>query len=819
MVPEQESTTPWEAPGPVMVLEVTDSVTRLDATEWDALLSPTDYFRHGYLAALEASGLDCQFHYATLRAGDRLVGASFGCLTRFELKRWRPRVWLGGSPVNLGEPFAFAPGYDTPAARHRLQRALFAKARQAGALYFILRDFSSPGEVEGPGAAVEPSLRLIPIPLHRTALLPLEFKDFEGYLSSLKGSRRKSVRRDIKAVQAAGLRLSLERPAPELAPRLLELWLNLYHKYRDPDQIRLTEGYFRALAERPEAHFLMLWQGDRLVAFDLCLRFGELLCSVFSGLAPEVSRELPVHRYMGLEIVRHAISSGCRKIDFGISNEAAKERIGCHLELLYGYGRPVSEPLRRLGLGRLVRTLIAAPKEASAPEGRALKARGGAGPAAAPAVLQGWRRVVVLGAGLSGLAAAARLVSEPRLELVVLEQTEAPGGMCRTVSFERDCEGFIAGCNLFSPRLFALLEHAYRIRLPTRRARLLTCYDGRPLDPRTLASHLLSSQGLAALGRLTGGWLRDERALSESIAGSSALNDLALLPLLLQGQAPWHWSVRSGLANLRAITSDRYPVPGLPAIPRALERVIIRNPTARIIYQAPAQSLMVQQGRVVGARTPEADWQADIVISSLPVPTTRALLGSNVTDTGVDRERPAGLSAMAVFLLLDPGFSLLKGFHSLSFVEPDVLGQLRELFAGQVPARPCFELVCPDMAEGRPLPGGWRVTLFATFPAQGSAVEAEQLWARMSERLEQQLPGFARAVRWCKVVPPGEYEEVVGCSSQLSPYADAPPRAGDCLPWFEGLHLTYSCADAGDTLLAVRAGTACAERVLAVLRH
>ena len=816
MMIKEESISGREPAAHVLALETQDSITRFPAAEWDALLAPTDYFKHGYLAALEDSGLDCHFHYAVLRDGGKLVGLSFGCDMRFKFGLLRPKIWLGGSPVNLGEPFAFAPGHDTPEARHRLQEALFAKARQDRALYFVLRDFVSSGP-DASGTSFAPALRLSPLPLHRTALLPLEFSDFEGYLAGLKGSRRKSARRDIRAVEAAGFRLSIERPAAALAPRLLELWLNLYDKYRDPDQIRLTEGYFRAMAERPEAVFLLLWRGDELVAFDLCLRLGKLLSSVFSGVDPEETREQPVHRYMGYAIVRHAIASGCRRIDFGISNEAAKERMGCRLELLYGQARLVPALLHGLGASRLVRALFKAPETGEAHgHGGGEKNGEEEGPPAAPAVLRGWRRVVVVGAGLSGLAAAARLVSQPHYELVVLEQTDTLGGICRTVSFGHGHDGFVAGCNLFSPRFFALLEHAYRLRLPTRRARVLTCYDGQPLDTRALVGELASPRELVALGRLTSGWLHNGQTLSDAVATPSFIRDLVLMPFLLQGRAPWHWPVREGLARLNAIATNRYPIPGLAAIPRALERVITCDPTARLVYQAPVRSIVVHRGRVIGVRTPEAEWPADIVLSTLMPHTMRKLFSGDVLDASVEEARPTGLSAMAVFLMLDAGFTLPEGCYSMSFMEPDTLGQLRELFTGRVPDRLGFELICPDLAEGRPSAKGWRMTLFTTAPAHCTTAQAGQLWSHMAERLEQSFPGFTRAIHWSRLVPPDDYEQAVGCSSQLSPYADAPPRAGKPLPlWADGLYLAYGCAPAGDTLLALRAGLACADEVLA----
>jgi phytoene dehydrogenase-like protein len=800
-----------------LTVEVADTVTVFASSEWDALLVPTDYFRHGYLSALEASGLDCQFHYAVLRAGRAIIGLGFGYLVRFDLGRWRPKVWLAGSPVNLGYPFAFAAGFDTPEVQYRLQAALFERARLVGALYFLLRDL--PASDPGKPSAVAAPLRLLSIPLHCTAILPLPVSNFEAYLAGLKGSRRKSVRRDIRAVEEAGLHLSIERPSQGLVLRLLELWLPLYRKYHDPDQIRLTEGYFHAMTMRPEAVFLLLWQGETLVAFDLCLWLGSRLSSIFSGIDSARTGDLPVHRYMGYAIVRHAIATGCTAVDFGISNEEEKARMGCRLEMLYGYGRPVSAVLHGLGIGRLARALFAAEPSRFESSTPILDDTRSQMPLAAPAISQGRQRAIVIGAGLSGLAAAAKLAADPRVEVIVLERETEIGGLCRTVTLDDGRKGFVGGCNLFSPRFFSLLNRACSIKLPTRRARILTYYDGMPLDTLMLAGRLATPTSVAVLGSLVGAGLCGSRRSMADVAAraggrESLVADLALLPFLLQGQDPQRWLVGAGLAKLLRVDAYLYPVPGLASVPQSLRRFIERHPAARIELKTVALAIAAREGKVVGVHTQRGELPAEIVISSLPPETTRLLFASGNSDVA---QRPEGLLAMAVFLLLDATFHLPPGYYSFTFIAPDVHGQLRDLFAGRMPEQLSFDLVCPDLAEGRPSAEGWRVTIFATCPAgKGNAAVAQIFWQHMCERLERIFPGFTAAIRWCKVVPPDDYLCVAGCVSRLSPYADAPPQMEEPSWAMEGLHLTHGPAglQAGDTLAALQSGLICASRVL-----
>lgn len=777
-----------------VLLETAHSISRFPPQEWDRLLAPTDYFTHGYLKAVESSGLECEFHYAVLRAPSLesgIVALGFGCLMRFSLPWWRPAIWLAGTPVNLGLPFAFAPGWDCPAIHHRLQKALFSMARQARARYFLLRDL--PAVAAGQTAA---ELRLHAMALHRTAVLPLPYAGFEAYLTAQKASRRQTIRRDRRAVAEAGFSLTVATPSPQLAPRLLALWMPLYLKFRDPDQIRLTEAYFRAMSTRPEAVFLLLWSGDVLAAFDLCLRHGSMLSSLYSGIDPGLCQGLPVHRFMGYAIIERALELGCRSIDFGISNEDAKQRMGCELRMLHGSGRVVSGWLHALGASHAARMLLASPPvgakpllttEPGRPDSSVARAA-----ATAPPFLRQRRQVIVIGAGLAGLAAAARLASDARLDVRLVERSPDVGGLCRLADFGPKAKGFIAGTNAFPMRFFRHLRREYGIRLPVQAARTQVFHDSHLLDAKSLLRQACHPHALNTLWHLCRhGIGSPQTSFAKALeAHTGLIGDLCLSAFLLQGQDPALWPVRDGLGKLRHAGTRWYPTPGPPAVAQALRRVFEQGAAAaQLMLSTAALEVATDGRRVIGLRTSAGDLEADAIISSLPPQASSRLLGLHDNDSG-NADAGEGLSAMAVFVLLDARVRMPVGHHGLIFLRSNVAGQLQSLFAGRMPELPSFDLVSADLAVGQPGPQGcWRLTLFATVPSGcGDAQTAQQVWLAMQAQLDAQFPGFKAGIQWARVVGVDDYPGTIGCTSQLSPWAGA-------VPWPAGLNL--QCRPAG----------------------
>ncbi|EHP40586.1 hypothetical protein OR16_24780 [Cupriavidus basilensis OR16] len=278
------------------------------------------------MSALETSALDCQFIYAIARNEGRVAGIALATVWRIPLLgRVAARVMTTGSPVNTGSPLMLAPGVDVA---RTLLRSMESKASDLGVRLFVGRDL--------PAAdfAGLPQLEK----LYACAYLELAWPNFEYYLACLE--KRKSIRRDMRAVEKAGYALEIregERLTGHEAARLRQLWLQLYHKHQSPDQILLTEAFFSRMSELGHAVWLLLKKDGVVHAFDLCFALGDTLESTCCGIDSAATGRLPVHRVMGYEIIRYALGKGFSTINFGISNERGKVEAGCRMKAHYAW--------------------------------------------------------------------------------------------------------------------------------------------------------------------------------------------------------------------------------------------------------------------------------------------------------------------------------------------------------------------------------------------------------------------------------------------------------------------------------------------------
>ncbi len=335
---------------------------RLDAAddELAALQYPEPPHTTAYLTAIATAGLDCSFRFFTLRRDGRLLAMAYGFVVGYPvIGPLRLPVFVGGSPVNLGPPFHFASADHVGDTLDALAGAMARDAAARGAKFLLLRDFWEPGPDTACGGPLH-RLGFRRVPMFADAVLTAAWPDFDGYLASLPGKSRKSVRRDARQVEAAGYHVEVHQGTlpPGALATMHSLWVNLYEKYRDPDQIFLTAEYFRRVTALPETVVILAGHGGKLVGFDLLLAREGLLESTYSGLDPTRVGSVPLHRHMGHHIIRFALAHGYHTVDFGISNETAKAKLGCRFRMSQGYLRPLS---RFWGAVRIDRHLFPEP--------------------------------------------------------------------------------------------------------------------------------------------------------------------------------------------------------------------------------------------------------------------------------------------------------------------------------------------------------------------------------------------------------------------------------------------------------------------------
>lgn len=306
-----------------------DSVARVGKDAWDTLCAPHQYCRYDYMAALEASNLDCSFIYAIAQNTVRIVGIAVATLWKIPLLgKMAIRVLTTGSPVNTGSPLMLSPEADVVNISGILLRAMEKKASELGVRLFVGRDLPTAD------FAKLPHLER----LYLCAWLELTWTDFEQYLSSR--SKRKSLRREMRAIENVGYTLEIRqghRVTREEAQRLHQLWLQLYNKHRSADQIFVTKEFFLEISVLEHAVWFLLRKDGVIHAFDLCFALGDILESTYCGVDFSLTGNLAVHRIMGYEIVRYAIEKRFSAINFGISNEQSKIDAGCKFRTQYAW--------------------------------------------------------------------------------------------------------------------------------------------------------------------------------------------------------------------------------------------------------------------------------------------------------------------------------------------------------------------------------------------------------------------------------------------------------------------------------------------------
>lgn len=124
-----------------VTIQIVDRPDQLAAFNWDSVCQPDHYFTASYLCVLAHAGLDCSFRYFVAQQAGQIVGITFGYLRRFPLiGPLQPLVFISGSPVNLGFPFAFQKESQKEEIFFQLVLAMIEDARKQHVACVLIRD-------------------------------------------------------------------------------------------------------------------------------------------------------------------------------------------------------------------------------------------------------------------------------------------------------------------------------------------------------------------------------------------------------------------------------------------------------------------------------------------------------------------------------------------------------------------------------------------------------------------------------------------------------------------------------------------------------
>ena len=284
------------------------SLAEIPEPAWDALLAAgpaahLPFYRWRWLHQLEVSGSivprqGWQGCHLTLWRGEELIAIaplyvkghsygefvfdqSFAQLAGQLGLRYYPKL-VGMSPVSpvQGYRFLIAPGEDGAAVTALMLGLIDRFCREQGILSynFLYVDPAWQPLAEAAGCVAWVN--------HQSQWSNPGHRDFGDYLASFNANQRRNIKRERKAVAAAGLLVQPlvgEEIAPALVGRMHDFYAQHCARWGPWGSKYLSEGFFRALADDPELRrHLVLFSAhrgdpDEPVAMSLCVRGGDKL--------------------------------------------------------------------------------------------------------------------------------------------------------------------------------------------------------------------------------------------------------------------------------------------------------------------------------------------------------------------------------------------------------------------------------------------------------------------------------------------------------------------------------------------------------------
>lgn len=252
---------------------------------------------------------------------------------------------------SVGQDPDLAPD-DARAAWHLGFATLFSLARSQRSHAIALLDLDASTLARAPADLLT---RFVPVDTSPCAAVALPFTSTDDYLASLSRSTRQGLRRKHRAASA----LRIERttnPAPHL-PRLLDLYHQTVARSPVVLGIQPTAYFERVCAEVPGAHYVLYFDGDHLLAFNLLIHTPHALVDKYFAMDEAPGRALNLYFVSWLENIRFALEHRLPAYHAGPGAHETKQHLGCtfrHNATLFRHQNPIAHAV----LAFLARTVV-----------------------------------------------------------------------------------------------------------------------------------------------------------------------------------------------------------------------------------------------------------------------------------------------------------------------------------------------------------------------------------------------------------------------------------------------------------------------------
>jgi predicted N-acyltransferase len=312
-----------------MKIEITDTIRNVDESEWEHLVE-TGCIEQSYNWYKTVEDSDMRnMHYVLIREKEELKAAA--CCFSFEKTQYHVimRFLYVQSPLTKAKAFFSKTGEQADI----LMKGLMQIQKKEGTKGFLILNIKKEEY-----CSVKNQLKgFAGFPINEDMYIDLNFSDFDDYLSFLGAKARRSVRSTLNRGRRTNIRMVCTKEISkwkEVLCRLNRYTCEHHNDYRG----FLTDQFYEALEKnlKEEAELLMCFKDDIPLAFGISLNSPAVCRYNFGGTDPRY-REYHAYFLIYYEGIRKAIEKGQKRIYFGPTTYAFKEKIGCSKEEHFGF--------------------------------------------------------------------------------------------------------------------------------------------------------------------------------------------------------------------------------------------------------------------------------------------------------------------------------------------------------------------------------------------------------------------------------------------------------------------------------------------------
>ena len=330
---------------------VHDSIHEIDASDWDEIVGAGRHLQtHAWLAILENDGLvDCPPKYFVCRRENGQIVAHLAAymietsllvfskgvlnsLVEAIRKVWPkfllPRILECGSPAGIGNPLCVREGVGSGEIIEPLCQSLEAVAEKAKIRIIVLRDFleseaQALSDVEKRGFGRVPNLP--------TMEIAVRWKTFDEYLSAMRHSPRKKLRRHLRDAAASELTTRLRSQFADSADQLARHVINMNEHAKEFTREVLSPKFYRNLSASPaNCRIVEVLKGENLVAHMLVVTDATTLRPLRFG-REQAGAQDSAYFLAITRVVQLAIEERMDLIDCGITTSSVKTDFGAKM--------------------------------------------------------------------------------------------------------------------------------------------------------------------------------------------------------------------------------------------------------------------------------------------------------------------------------------------------------------------------------------------------------------------------------------------------------------------------------------------------------